>query len=964
MALRLMRHGLTPRRLVVIALVFAFSSVPLLLPASMEAPAERPAIISTPAPTNAVAMTTDSGSPVPESLPATLPPETPMPSFGPKVFLSYQYMAEHRASRAAKKNLFKVVHHANRAYLARRPNDPPQDLPLAELQRRFSEGIRSRRRDQFSAEGTVLWNVTVERPPLKDTRWRFTQFESLKEKRRLPVMRKAVYGVWIPPYFLDHWDASDVDLSALERRILRQNPGIASSLLAEYNLALARRGHARLTRNANPLTIISREQLIVDWRTAYPSELSDLVVLAAEPKYARLAEEQPSKKTPERQFFPHAVYFPQRTCFTNYWHAVAEVVIPLLAAYCRNHWIECSSPEDLVAEAFNASGNTLKPIKWNIPHKPALFLELPHKYWNFWGPMNEGCSSMWHEFTAFRPSTFQSENRAAQPNTPFSPFVAPSNNKRVVASAPSLFDTVEQQNHSKGEVEGASSTHPLDDRDPELYDFDLLPDKTFSWHLSPSSSRQFRLRFQSLSSLRYSQREIAAKWRKLDSSMKKHLEFISPAYWMLKQLVDVEHIYMVGVDQDYAQVRFPFSFIPPTRIGMLIYGSDYLCSPDTAVDVFPFSAAESSIPFCGKVFATFRRLVHLQQMGSTLRERFNITSPEGNGTIFERFSRCLLTGQPYRPVSQKATLGSHPLPALHEPCANDTTASPFDLCRMRAPENHSFSRCETGSLRLSVLVVTRKVEINGRRFLNWDSEVAPLLENGARQIERRWAERNSTKPLCILFYHTSFHDIPPALQRRLIGEADILIAARGASTAYVEMLQPGAAVITLFPSRPSVAISKKNDNFPWWPFSVYREDILIRSIPCHGSVPREVSKKQRSTGSKLSNSQVPFEGPNCLSRSVNFCDLQCDPLRVLAVFEEITWYLILGWQPAAGMRNATLAKAVKAEVQQYKSPEVEFRSRGQGGMALYYEDETVLCTPSVVMHLELIRNGSKTTIHG
>lgn len=411
----------------------------------------------------------------------------------------------------------------------------------------------------------------------------------------------------------------------------------------------------------------------------------------------------------------HAIYFPVRTCFTNYWHAVAEVVIPLVTSLCRHNWIACD-------------GNALT---WNIPVRPILILELPKGYTNFWGSMNKGCPSLWDEVLGFR------------------------------------------------------------DAPPPSWAVDL------SWR-----KRKDGLGFDSKSG------PSLSSWKSY-----------SPAAWFLDSIVDTKRIYVVGITEEY-NTRFPTSDIPTTLIDTMIYGVDYVCSPDTASNHFPFFAAESAIPLCGKVFAAFRKLYGLPQ--STLRSRL----PRLDGVV-----------------------------------------------RSGIVTHHSHQQTKTKVVelpRIIVVVLHRQIETNGRRILNWDKEILPALSPLA-----------SSDPREVTFYHVTFHDLPTSHQRELIHSADIFIAARGAGTVYAEMLRPGTGFLSLYPSRDS--ISKRRDNFPWWPFGVYREDIHVRFVPC--GVAEPLSGNQKG----LSKKPMPktSERSNCEARSANYCDMVCNATVVADRFLEL-----------------------------------------------------------------------------
>ncbi len=105
-----------------------------------------------------------------------------------------------------------------------------------------------------------------------------------------------------------------------------------------------------------------------------------------------------------------------------------------------------------------------------------------------------------------------------------------------------------------------------------------------------------------------------------------------------------------------------------------------------------------------------------------------------------------------------------------------------------------------------------------------------------------------------------FEGVDAIQQIRLVQSADVLVIARGAASIFAAALKPGSGFLSLFPvdERP---VSVANDNFPWWPYPLLRNDVGMRFVACQASPPLNGTAQEMS---------------NCKDRSVNFCDMKCD----------------------------------------------------------------------------------------
>jgi hypothetical protein len=156
--------------------------------------------------------------------------------------------------------------------------------------------------------------------------------------------------------------------------------------------------------------------------------------------------------------------------------------------------------------------------------------------------------------------------------------------------------------------------------------------------------------------------------------------------------------------------------------------------------------------------------------------------------------------------------------------------------------------------RLRVLYVPRVdgENVNGRRIMNGDAVLAALRRASAAGGADIVVQR--------------FDGVSMALQRRLVADADVFVAGRGAATAHALFQPAGGAYVAMFPYAPGSNVSRAADNFPWWPFPLLRDDLSTGFVPC-AAVDAELP---------------PANAANCHHRSVNFCNMVCDPAAVAA----------------------------------------------------------------------------------
>lgn len=102
--------------------------------------------------------------------------------------------------------------------------------------------------------------------------------------------------------------------------------------------------------------------------------------------------------------------------------------------------------------------------------------------------------------------------------------------------------------------------------------------------------------------------------------------------------------------------------------------------------------------------------------------------------------------------------------------------------------------------------------------------------------------------------------------------ANVFIAPRGAGTVFQAALEDGAGVISLFPWRPTRAVSGPNDNFPWWPFRHTRPELWFRAVPCAAQPPVNATAEAVL---------------RCTNRSDNFCDMHCPVAAVQAAVHDV-----------------------------------------------------------------------------
>jgi hypothetical protein len=129
--------------------------------------------------------------------------------------------------------------------------------------------------------------------------------------------------------------------------------------------------------------------------------------------------------------------------------------------------------------------------------------------------------------------------------------------------------------------------------------------------------------------------------------------------------------------------------------------------------------------------------------------------------------------------------------------------------------------------------------------------------------------------------------LSPSAQQDWVRAADVLVAPRGAGSVFAAALRSGAGFVSLFPVAARAPVTRDNDNFPWWPLPLVRSDIAVRAVPCLAELPVNGTEHDQR---------------NCLSRSVNFCDMRCPATVAARRLDEVLVQVAGGnvsWAPPA-----------------------------------------------------------------
>ena len=131
-------------------------------------------------------------------------------------------------------------------------------------------------------------------------------------------------------------------------------------------------------------------------------------------------------------------------------------------------------------------------------------------------------------------------------------------------------------------------------------------------------------------------------------------------------------------------------------------------------------------------------------------------------------------------------------------------------------------------------------------------------------------------------------DISFGKQALLANSLDILVGARGMGMTNAVYMRRHSGLLVLSGKEQGASLNFKSDNYPWNPLYALRP-----SFPTViGSCPVVFPKDFTSLATTKNASEAQIYAKRCLTRSINFCDLKCQPKAVLEAFDTLVSMMI------------------------------------------------------------------------
>jgi hypothetical protein len=177
-----------------------------------------------------------------------------------------------------------------------------------------------------------------------------------------------------------------------------------------------------------------------------------------------------------------------------------------------------------------------------------------------------------------------------------------------------------------------------------------------------------------------------------------------------------------------------------------------------------------------------------------------------------------------------------------------------------------------------IVVVSRALRRNGRGLMNERAvveELERLVASGGPQVDGRPLLR------CGHVTVVALEQLPSVrTQIRRIQNATVLVGTRGMGLIYAAFLRNRAGLVALSGHDSASPTSVPKENYAWHPLRAAKPSVPTVLATCPVVFPKDSSS--------------PF-AQKCLKRTINFCDMFCDPKHVAG---EVARVLTMMWRMA------------------------------------------------------------------